>query len=129
MPASGKTLGLRLVDFEDGSATFEMQVQEHLLNRGGGVQGGFLAALADAAMGTSLQTRSLDGESHATLEFKLNFVRPATVESSPLTAVGRVLYRGRQIGHVEADITDARGRLVAKAISSWVIRKERPVTA
>jgi uncharacterized protein (TIGR00369 family) len=123
MPPSGQTLGLRLISVEEGSTTMQMPIDERFLNRGGGVQGGFLAALADANMGTAVGTVSTEGESHSTLEFKLNFVRPATAEAGPLTATSRVLYRGSRIAHVEADIRNSGGELVAKATSTWTIRK------
>lgn len=122
-PPSGKTLGLRMIEASEGSTTLEMEVTEAFLNRGGGVQGGFLAALADAAMGTSLATVCQEDESHATLEFKLNFVKPATAENSPLRAIGHVLHRSRRVAHTDGEIHDASGDLVAKATASWAIRK------
>lgn len=123
LPPSGKTLGLSFLAVEEGSTTIEMPVEDRFLNRGGGVQGGFLAALADAAMGSSLSTVTDLDESHATLEFKLNFLRPATKERGPLTATGHVLYRGRRFAHTEGEIRGKDGDLVAKATASWIIRK------
>lgn len=123
-PPSGKTLGLKMLNVEEGSTTIEMEVDEPFLNRGGGVQGGFLAALVDAAMGTSLGTVSKLDESHATLEFKLNFLRPATSRNSPLKATGKVLFRGRNFAHTEGDIVGSDGKLVAKATASWIIRTD-----
>lgn len=123
MPPSGKTLVLEMVRVEEGSTTIRMPIDERFLNRGRGVQGGFLAALADAAMGTSLATVTDEGESHSTVEFKLNFFRPAVEGTGPLSATGRVLHRGRRIGHVEGEIRGAGGELIAKATSTWAIRK------
>lgn len=123
-PPSGKTLGLKMLNVEEGSTTIEMEVDEPFLNRGGGVQGGFLAALVDAAMGTSLGTVSKLDENHATLEFKLNFLRPATSRNSPLKATGKVLFRGRNFAHTEGDIVGSDGKLVAKATASWIIRTD-----
>jgi uncharacterized protein (TIGR00369 family) len=122
-PPSGKTLGLKMVEVDEGTTTIEMDVKEPFLNRGGGVQGGFLAALVDAAMGTSLGTICAIDENHATLEFKLNFLRPASARNTPLRATGKVLFRGRNFAHTEGDIVGSDGKLVAKATASWIIRR------
>ena len=122
-PPSGRLLQLKMVEVEEGSTTVEMPVRDEVLNRGGGVQGGFLASLADAAMGTSLGTLSALDESHTTIELKMSYLRPATADRGPLRAKGRVLHRGRRIAHVEGDIRDSFGELVAKATSTWAIRK------
>jgi uncharacterized protein (TIGR00369 family) len=74
-------------------------------------------------MGTSLGTLSALDESHATIELKLSYLKPATSDLGPLRATGRVLHRGRRIAHVEGDIRDSSGELVAKATSTWSIRK------
>ena len=122
-PASGKTLGLKMIEVEEGTTTIEMDAAPQFLNRGGGVQGGFLAAVVDAAMGTSLGTVCTTDENHATLEFKLNFLRPASERNSPLRATGKVLMRGRNFAHTEGDIVGSDGKLVAKATASWIIRR------
>jgi uncharacterized protein (TIGR00369 family) len=122
-PPSGKLLHLKMVAAEEGSTTIEMPIREEILNRGGGVQGGFLASLADANMGTSLATLCEDDESHSTIELKLSYLKPALAIAGPLTATARVLHRGRRIAHVEGDIRNASGELVAKATSTWAIRK------
>lgn len=122
-PPSGRLLGLKMVAVEEGSTTVEMPISDEVLNRGGGVQGGFLASLADAAMGTSLGTLSALDESHATIELKMSYLKPATADLGPLRATGRVLHRSRRIAHVEGDIRDSSGELVAKATSTWSIRK------
>lgn len=121
-PPSGQTLRLRMVEVEEGSTTVEMPVDGRFLNTAGGVQGGILAALADAAMGSSISTVCEVDESHATLEFKLNFLRPAPPEAGPLRARAHVLHRGRRIAHTEAEIRSKDGDLVAKATASWLIR-------
>ena len=57
-----------------------------------------------------------DGETFTTLELKINFLRP--VWTGTLRAEGRVVHGGRTIGMTECDVTDADGRLVARATST-----------
>jgi uncharacterized protein (TIGR00369 family) len=123
MPPSSTLLGIKVIDVQEGSTTLEMQVEERFFNRGGGVQGGFLAALADATMGTTLGTVCETDETHATLEFKLSFLRPANKDSSPLRSQGHLLYRGRRFAHTDAEIRAGNGDLIAKATASWIISK------
>lgn len=122
-PPSGVTLGLKMIAVEEGSTTVEMPIDERFLNRGGGVQGGILASLADANMGTAVSTVCDEDETHATLEMKINFMRPAPPESGPLVGTSEVLHRTRRVAHTTSEIRNSAGELVAKATASWVIRK------
>jgi uncharacterized protein (TIGR00369 family) len=123
LPPAGQTLGMKVVEVEEGTVTVEMPVDERFSNRSGALQGGIIAAVADAAMGISLGATEEVEESHVTLEFKVNFVRPGGPERSPLRATGRVLYRGRSFAHTDCDVLGSDGELVAKATGSWIIRR------
>ena len=70
----------------------------------GTVQGGILAALADAAMGWAFMTTLGDGESYTTLEIKTNFLK--AVRKGRLQARARVKKAGRTVGLVECDVVD-----------------------
>lgn len=123
LPRSAVTLGLRFVAVEEGSTTIQMPIDERFLNRAGAIQGGILASLADSNMGSALSTVIEQDETWATLEMKINFFRPATPGSGPLTASSQVLHRSRRVAHVTSEIRNSSGELVAKATSSWAIRK------
>jgi uncharacterized protein (TIGR00369 family) len=82
----------------------------------GTLHGGVFCDIADAAMGMAYATTLGDDESFTTLELKINFLRPAF--AGRLVAEGRVVQAGRSVGLVEADVTDAKGRLVARATST-----------
>lgn len=123
VPSAWQLLDMRLVAVEEGAATIEMPISERILNRGGGVHGGFLATLADASMGATIGTITDDDEIHSTIEIKLNFVKPASLGTGPLRATGHILHRSKSIAHVEGDIVNDYGDLVAKATSTWGIRK------
>ena len=57
-----------------------------------------------------------EGETFATIELKINFLKP--VWEGSLTAVGSVVKAGRTVGLVECRVTDAGGSLVAYATST-----------
>jgi len=75
-------------------------------------------------MGTAYLAGLEEGESFVTLELKINFLRPFW--TGKLFAAGTVVNRGRTIGLAECEVTDERGRLIAKATSTCMtLRGER----
>ena len=93
-----------------------LDVQEHHTNPMGTLHGGILCDVADAAMGMAYYSLLDKDESFATLELKLNFLRP--VWAGKLTARARVVHRGHTVGLVECDIVNDEERLVARASST-----------
>ena len=91
----------------------------------GTLHGGVYCDLADAAMGYAYAAALGEGETFTTVELKINFFRP--VRKGRLTAEARVVRAGKTLGYVECDVTDAEGRLVARAASTCMkVREERP---
>jgi uncharacterized protein (TIGR00369 family) len=113
-PPVAQLIGFRPVSVAPGHAavTLDTDLSRHA-NPMGTVHGGILCDLADAAMGIAYASMLEDGESFTTVELKINFLRP--VWQTRLTAEGHVVQRGRSIGMAECDVTDAEGRLVARA--------------
>jgi uncharacterized protein (TIGR00369 family) len=67
-------------------------------------------------MGMAWASTLGEGETFATLELKINFLKP--VWSGTLRARGRVVKSGHTIGLVECDVLDTQDRLVARASST-----------
>ena len=67
-------------------------------------------------MGMAYASALDEGETFATLELKINFLKP--VWTGKLVATGRVVKGGRTVGLVECDVVDAKDRLVARATST-----------
>ena len=80
------------------------------------VHGGILCAIADAAMGLAYATTLHEGETFATVELKVNFLRP--VWQGRLRAEGKVVNSGRSLGLVECDVTDHDQLLIARCLST-----------
>ncbi len=75
-----------------------------------------LCDIADAAMGIAYASTLAEGETFATVELKINFLKP--VWAAKLRATGRIIKRGKTLGFVECDITDEEQSLVARASST-----------
>ena len=115
-PPFAELVGVEFVEAAEGRAVFALDAGPRHHNPMGTVHGGILCDLADAALGVAWATLLAADETFTTLELKINFLRP--VFESRLTAVGTVVKRGRHIGMTECEVTDADGRLIAKASST-----------
>ncbi len=115
MPAAATLIGMRLESFAAGEALVALDATAAHANPMGTVQGGILAAVADASMGWAFMTILAENESYATLEVKINFLRP--VWAGRLEARGRVKSAGRNVSLVECDVMSG-GKLVAHGVST-----------
>ena len=116
-----KLLGIRPISLGEGEARIELAAGKHLHNAMGTVHGGILCDLADVAMGAALATATAEGESFTTLQLQMSYFLP--VLEGPLSAHARVVRRGRGTAHLECDLEDGEGRLVARGTSVCVIRQ------
>ena len=114
-------LGVELVSAGDGQAVLAMPAREEMANRQDVVHGGFIAFLADSAMGQAMSSVLPDGERHYSFDLKLSFVAPGRI-GERLTAVGRVLHSGRRTGVAECRVEGQDSRLVATATATFIVK-------
>ena len=121
-PNCDLTLGMICLDkSEPGRSVWQMVADEKFSNPVGIVQGGFVAAFADSAMGAASVTFAKDRKVFsANAEMKVSFLKPAKIGST-LTATAYVISGGNRAAFVECDVTDDEGRLVAKASSTYML--------
>jgi uncharacterized protein (TIGR00369 family) len=117
----GTLIGFRLIGFENGVTRFELDADARHHNPMGGVHGGILCDLADIAMGTAMAATLEEGEGFATVQLVASYLRP--VKDGRLTATGRIVHRGRSVGHAEAEIVDAAGKPVARFTSVCMVTR------
>jgi len=110
-----RLIGFEAKEIAEGRATVTLSAGPQHANPMGTLHGG----IADAAMGMAFASTLAPKESFTTVELKINFFRP--VWEAHLKAEGRVVRRGQSLGYVEGEITDERGRLVAKAASTCLV--------
>ena len=77
--AAWRSAGLRLVEAEPGRSLVEMVATDAMTNFQGICHGGFIALLADSAMGSALATVLPEGEKHMSFDLKLSFMRPVRI--------------------------------------------------
>ncbi|WP_216829829.1 PaaI family thioesterase [Alkalihalobacterium elongatum] len=114
----GEVLGFHVVENKDGVAIVEYEADSCHTNPVGTLHGGVLCVIADEAMGAAYASTLKEGESLTTIELKVNYLKP--VWKGKLTAVAKVTKNGNTIGLVEAEVTDEKGSLVAKVVSTFM---------
>ncbi|HVF51996.1 MAG TPA: PaaI family thioesterase [Actinomycetota bacterium] len=107
--------GLHPTEAADGTCTFTLHASPWLTSPVGTVQGGFLLMLADVALASAVQTTVPPGTAYATVDIKVNYLRPAYGDGSELLAHAIVVHRGRNLAVARAEVVNAAGKVVCLA--------------
>jgi uncharacterized protein (TIGR00369 family) len=118
--------GLCLTEVGDGTATVELPCSKWLSTSAGTIQGGFTAMLAESALGAAAFSTVEAGTAVASLDLKVNYLRPVFPDGEPIVAKARLLHRGRTLAIVGVAITNAEGKQVALATGSSMYLPGRP---
>lgn len=108
-----------LVKWEPGRIWQEWPVRENVFHPRGGVFGGYIAALADRALGLVTMTVLADDEAFTTADLNVSFFR--TVSSGVLHIEAEVIHRGKSLIQTEATFLRDDGKLAAKAAASQAV--------
>ena len=104
-----------------------MRADERFANPAGIVQGGFLGAMADSAMGSATVTYARAAGRRvisSNVEMKTSFMAPVRVGAT-LTCTASVVSGGRRVAFAEAEVVDDKGTVVARASSTYLFT-DRP---
>lgn len=112
-------LGIRTEDLPDGTVRLSLVTGPQHVNEVGIVHGGMAALLLDGAMGRCCGRTLAPGQMCATVQLSVQYLAPA---EGTLSALGRVVRRGRATAFLEGECTRSDGTLVARAHGTWVIR-------
>jgi uncharacterized protein (TIGR00369 family) len=115
-------LGIRVTHREPGLARLELDLQPDLLNSWKVAHGGVVMALADMALGLAAISTDPAARGAMTVELKVSFLGPG---QGRLAAEGRCLKSGSSLAFCEGEIRDEAGALVAKALGTFTLRRER----
>jgi uncharacterized protein (TIGR00369 family) len=131
-PNSDLTLGMTCVDkATPGRTTWRMKADERFANPAGIMQGGFLGAFADSAMGAAAVTYAAGRKVFCSnAEMKISFLG-AVDAGSQLECTAEVVSGGRRVAFVEASVVarptgghgEGEERLVARASSTYIFKE------
>ena len=116
-------VGIKLIKVVPGRSDLVLPHRQELKNSMGLLQGGILGVLADVAGGVSLYSVLPDPVKVVipTIEFKLNFLRPAGGQD--VIARGRVAHHGRRIAVCQVDLSTESETLLATGLFTYMIKE------
>ena len=120
-PTLSRALDIRCVSASEGDVSAELTPREDLENLGGTIHGGVLAKLLDTVMGAAFHTRLSAGQKFATIDLKVNYLRPLSRASGVMLGTGRVMNAGRRIAYVEGEIRGSSAALAVHAVGNFAL--------
>ena len=122
MGTFGRLIGLSFTARANGYSRCVLTVSDTLLNPNGVLHGGVVYSMADTGMGGALYSSLAPGETCATIEINIVYLKAVT--DGDLTCETRLIHKSSNIGVLESQI-DNQGHLVAKALGTFSILKAR----
>lgn len=122
-PSMAHTLGFRLTEVAEGRAVISGETSSDYCNPNGTIHGSWAAALLDSSMGSSVHSTLPDDTGFTVIEFKIDFVRPITVDTGKVVAEGTIVNIGRRIGIADGVMRDAGNRVLARGTTTCLISK------
>jgi uncharacterized protein (TIGR00369 family) len=115
-------VGLEGYDVIGDKVVVKLPLEQKHLNQLGLAHGGAIATLIDNSMGLACLVAA--GKPLITVEFKINFMRPA--RKGVLTATSKVDKMGEHLAFVQCEVSDESGQLVAKAFGTYMMTTKMP---
>lgn len=118
-PPGSALLGWTPIEATDEHFKASFQMDQRFLNPVELVHGGFIAAMIDDVMSPAGQTLLGPDQHLATLEMKINYLRPAA--AGRFIGEGRVVRRGRAVVFMEGSLMSEDGSLIATATETALV--------
>lgn len=114
----GRFMDMSFEIIEPGIVHYYLPVKKDLLATPTAAHGGAIAGFMDAIVGVAaLSSTAPDGKVVSTVEFKINYLRPALFEEE-IKGVGTVLKKGKSILVVKGEIYNSKDELVATSLAT-----------
>lgn len=114
-----KTLNAQLAEVTKGQAKITCEFSEALTQHNGFFHAGVATTLLDSACGYAALTTISENSNVLTVEYKVNFLKPAKTDK--LIAIGKVLQSGRTLTICEGYVYDSNEeKLIAKMTATMI---------
>lgn len=123
MPPAAALLGWDVLKIDEERETIRIAFEgkPEFTSPSGFIQGGFLTAMLDEAMGSILTAVSKGTQLPATMSMTIDFARPAL--PGRLIGEGRITQKGREVIFLEGKLFDANSKLIARSTACSKILK------
>jgi len=122
-PPAAELVGYRVSEVDVGRTVFELEPREDHYNPFASVHGGILSTLLDTTMTSSVMSTLSKGLVCATVEIKVNFIKPVTEKTGLIRCEARPVHVGKRLATVEGRVTDKEGAVLAHGVSTCAIFK------
>ena len=114
-----RSIGAVLSSIEPGTVTLSCEANSSLTQQHGLIHGGVIASLADVACGYAAMSLMPETKEVLTVEFKINFVRPASTPK--VIVVAKVIQSGRTLTVCEATVFESsQTQMIAKMTATMM---------
>ena len=120
-PPIAALMSMGITEVEPGRVTFTSEPGEEHYNPIGVVHGGLACTLLDTVVGCAAHTTLASGVGYTSIDLNVSYLRPITLNTGTITAVGEVVKGGRRVILAKGTIVDAEGRELATATSSLLV--------
>lgn len=127
-PPCAELLGFELIDAkpEEGWIRTRFDGKREFCNPAGFIQGGLLAAMLDDTMGPAVLIHTNGAAYTVSIDLNVQFLGAAN--PGPIFGEAKVMQVGKTIAFVEGSLSDADGRIIARATTSArVVPSEKAV--
>lgn len=118
--AFARHMGIEMIEVSEDRLIMDLPVSEALTNRNGVMHGGAILGLTDHAGGTATMIRLAEGTTTATVESKVNFLRPIRLGDTARATVTPVQL-GRTMQVWDIAVTRGDGKLAARVTQTQMV--------
>ena len=115
-----KTFNAQLISVEKGAVKISCHFFEGLAQQHGFFHAGVATSIVDSACGYAALTMMEDNSEVLTVEFKVNFMKPANTDK--LVAIGKVLQHGKTLTVCEGYVYDSSEMKLISKMTATMIR-------
>ena len=120
-PPMCRAIPMRILHVERGHVQMEAGAGDDHLNPMGGVHGGFAMTVLDSCLSGAVHSTLRADQGYATIEMKINLVRPVPAGQERIIAIANSIHTGRSLATAEGRITTEDERLLAFATCTCAV--------
>ena len=109
------------IEAEPGQIVIELQPDQSLENTSETLDGAVAAVLLDTAMCAAAGTLLPAEKRTTSLDLTVSYLKPLTIESGPIRAIGRVVDLGERTAYAAGEVRDGAASLAAHAVGLFSV--------